>query len=149
MQRQQVLRFVAFLDTLLVAGTLDARRDAAASSKVEDLDTLPLLLSRDSASGAPIEALPECRVVVASLADRAATLARGAVARLAGMDSEAAKRTLYRGATIFALHATFFNRVARAAVRSGDSVLLVAAVAAAKPHYAGEYILCTHPNPTP
>ena len=96
-----MLRFVAFLDTLLVAGTLDARRDAAASSKVEDLDTMPLLLSRDSASGAPIEALPECRVVVASLADRAATLARGAVARLAGMDSEAAKRTLYRGATIF------------------------------------------------
>jgi hypothetical protein len=110
---------------------------------------MPLLLSRDSASGAPIEALPECRVVVASLADRAATLARGGVARLAGMDSVAAKRTLYRGATIFifALHAEFFNQLARAAVRSGDSVLLVAAVAAAKPHYAGESIRTLTPPP--
>ena len=70
MQHQQMLRFVAFLLTLLDCKDMNERRKVG---HVMSLDTLPLFLVR-GLGGVPIEALPESRVVVVSLADRAATL---------------------------------------------------------------------------
>lgn len=74
LQHQQVLRFVAFLLSLLDCKDMKGGRSKV--GHVMSLDTLPLFLVR-GLGGVPIEALPESRVVVVSLADRAATLGGG------------------------------------------------------------------------